>query len=401
MDNLIVNKETDLELKKKELRALEAKQVPKKQYERMYSLAMFSKWFGRFCQLNSFVFAALGACAALWFSMGINSFTIMPLVIAFFVFVELGVSQSMSSFHAMRLDDIKISKIIYPIMFITLAISTPTTYYCTGSAIELLVPAPLLEDLAIVKEESDKLITQDTTYWYNQKVVCMASVADYWTVWKKKNEDRVSSARHIKEPFEDLKADVKAKQDSINKYLAYGQVRSEKAQIMAIASNAGKLAIHRNWCNKFGGILALASVGMILLLWPCRWYFEGWQRKYKVELGKIIAKEEKKDAQETVTETKTEQKKEKKTVIDNQAVKEKEQKEESIQIGFASTEQKIGVVMKEQDGTEYVLLRMTKGKNKGKIVKKDKTAIRNAVAGQSNQGSKRTILLKSILEQFK
>lgn len=288
MKHLAINQETEAQQQEKELQRLEIKHVEKTKYHRMKPFANLCNWVAYFVQLNSFALAALGVSAYLWLEMGNKAFPLILLTILFFVLVEMSVSVSWKTFGAMKFDDGVVSPVIYVGMVVSLAISTPSTYYFTPHAIQVLTPSPLLLALDSVEAEQDIKTHEDTSYWHDQRYTNLSAASLYFDKYRKKDCNtcpwRLSTAKHINAPHGALTATAKAAQDSINKFMVQGQSEKKSAIYSASLVNTLRVDAHKEWCASFGGILAWASVGGILLLIPCRLFFEYWERKYKQDL---------------------------------------------------------------------------------------------------------------------
>ena len=340
MKHLEVNKRTDEETKREELAILDQKHEGKSMYVRLKPLAYFCKWSANVFQFNSFFFAALGSASYIWFQLGTSGIPFIILIIVMYALVEYGVNVGFSTFGSMKFDDKRYSKVIYVFLTILLLISTPTTYFATPYAIRLVTPTPVLIDTSMVRTEQDILIKTDTSYWSGKKVEKMNAVAAYWKVWKKKGEDRVSSAKHVKNPFEALKSKVIEMQDSVNAYLAYGQSRKAFALTAAIQENKETVKAHLDWCSSFGWILAaISGIGVILLI-PCRMFYEWWERYYRKDLRGSISNK----VEEAGTRTEEVRKEDGK---DNDKVKDKVVGNEApTPIGFAFASRKEGDIIK-------------------------------------------------------
>ena len=347
MKHLEVNKRTDEETKREELAILDQKHEGKSMYVRLKPLAYFCKWSANVFQFNSFFFAALGSASYIWFQLGTSGIPFIILIIVMYALVEYGVNVGFSTFGSMKFDDKRYSKVIYVFLTILLLISTPTTYFATPYAIRLVTPTPVLIDTSMVRTEQDILIKTDTSYWSGKKVEKMNAVAAYWKVWKKKGEDRVSSAKHVKNPFEALKSKVIEMQDSVNAYLAYGQSRKAFALTAAIQENKETVKAHLDWCSSFGWILAaISGIGVILLI-PCRMFYEWWERYYRKDLqGSVASKVE-----ETGTRTEEVRKEEEPEVIEEDRISKDKLENEGVKnMQFAMSGKK---VEEKKDWREY------------------------------------------------
>lgn len=344
MKHLEVNKRTDEETKREELAILDQKHAAQTRYERLKPMAMLAKRCSHFFQVNSFSLAATGVVSYLWFDMGTNGMPLMVLAVVGFALVEYGVDMSFVTLGAMKHDDKVVSKVVYLGLFVSLAISTPSTYYTTEYAIRLLTPSPTLIDTAAIGIEQDVLIKSDTSYWSSQRDKALFAGLAYFDAYKKKDCNdcpwRLSSAKHIQEPYRALTSEVDKMQDSVNTYLARGQ--SAKASVIgaAISDNNERIKQHQDWCASFGGVLALVSALGILLLIPFRLFFEWWERKYKHDLRGYVSSK----VEETNTHTEGVRKEEGKG---NDKVKEKAiDNEAPTPIGFAFAGSKEGDILK-------------------------------------------------------
>jgi len=112
-----------------------------------------------------------------------------------------------------------------------------------------------------------------------------------------------------------------------------------------------------------------------------------------MEENENILKESEKRTKEPFQEPPKKKKKEKKKNFQAEA---EEVKEKNIQTIFAS-KKKEGDIIKENN-KEFILCKMKKGKNKGKLVKKSKAQFKNLMNSQSN--SQTIEAMKKLLENF-
>ncbi len=203
---------------------------------------------------------------------------------------------------------------------------------------------------------------------------------------KKKGELKSAGSNLVADLVELEKGHTQQKNKAVN------DLRAEMAKELDQAKerNESIVSEHQAWCSSFGSYAAIGNILCdILLIILLRWCFNHEDNKRKLNRKK---KELKESMNEQEKEQIQEKPKKKEAVL--QAVKEQEQ--EMNPIGFG---QKEGSLVTE-NGKEYVLLRMTKGKNKDKLVKRSKSDIKNSINSQSSTTSERTIFLKGLLEKF-
>ena len=301
MEHLEINKAAAQKKKKKELELLRLQHTSKKKYERIKPFADFLNYIAHFCQLNSFSLAAAGSCAAVWFSMGSKGLPFMFLCVFAFALVEIAVMLSMKTHSSMMYDDKVVSPVIYIGLVVSLGISTPTTYYTTPYALQLLTSAPTLRDTSSIRVHADVKIKTDTSYWHDQKRIAKIEADTFKKMHQKRDcktcRWRFSSKGDAGVIHAGLTKKVSNMQDSINAYLARGEKEKTLALKEANSENKVTKAKYFAWCESFGWILALISVAAMLILIPCRYYYEYWKREYENELETDIEFHERKESE--------------------------------------------------------------------------------------------------------
>lgn len=203
---------------------------------------------------------------------------------------------------------------------------------------------------------------------------------------RKKGEVKSASASLLRELQKGEAQNQEAKNKAVN------DLRSEMVQALNQAEEENKaiVAEHHNWCSSFGWYASIMNILCdILLIVLLRWCFNHEDNKRKLnkkkkELQESIQGKEKEPFQEPV----------KKKEPELQEVKEQEQ--EKAPIGFAKKEGSLTT----KEGKKAVLVAITKGKNKGKLVAKTEKELINNINSQSNPTSERTIHLKNLLEKL-
>jgi hypothetical protein len=203
---------------------------------------------------------------------------------------------------------------------------------------------------------------------------------------KKKGELKSAGSNLVADLVEVEKEHIEQKNKAVN------DLRAEMVQAMdeAKANNKEIVSTHEGWCSSFGLYASLGNILCdILLIILLRWCFNH-------EDSKRILNRKKKELQESLQVKEKEQFQEpaKKKEVEVQAVK--EQEAESNPIGFGKKEGSLT----QKNGQPAVLVSITKGKNKGKLVAKTRTELENNINSQSNPLSPRTMHLKSLLEKF-
>jgi len=144
-----------------------------------------------------------------------------------------------------------------------------------------------------------------------------------------------------------MKSQVDTMQTHLDHALLAANHKRNEALSSALQINEKANLEYKEWCASFGGILALISVLSMVLLFPARWYYEGWEREYKAELETILARKEKEAVKEAaVTQSQREQVEVSKGEGDGKVVVNEEVKVEGKNMQFAMATAKEGVVVK-------------------------------------------------------
>ena len=170
-----------------------------------------------------------------------------------------------------------------------------------------------------------------------------------------------------------------AKTDSL-KLDAVQELESDMNETIFEAEKENKevLQDHLSWCSSFGWYASLLNVLCdIILFFLLRWCFNHEDSKRKLN-------KKKKELQEQEPKKKQPKKK-----IKND-FQEQEQEYSEQEEGSWTT----------KNGKKAILVRMTKGKNKGNLVAKTKEDIKTNLSSQSNKKSERTKYFQELLSKF-
>ena len=414
MNHHQINEETKISIDLKKHEARKRKFAPKTKAQRLKGTFYILSAVWLLCQFCSAALASTGVLHYAATKFNNNGFLIVSFAVVVLVFLEFSFNKLNQDLHSQLHDD---KEGINPITCILIAVFglfyIGSTFVGTPYAVQFFAASPNYNNIKQIELDHNNRIKQDTTT-ASKRIAEASKVATSFLV-SHGTKDSKSEKWVIRWGYSEAlnnrisKVDTlqAAKDILLSKLIAAKEAQLHKAQ----QENKELKAKHFAWCNSFGQNLSFFSIFFVLCFllsfaW-CSWFV-----RFEMEENGSILKESDKRTKEPYKEPQKKKKKEKKKnfqadLEEPQKKKKKEKKknfqvdleevkENNIQTIFA-TQKKEGYFNKEN---QTVLVLLTKGKNKGNLVEKEKKDIKNYINNASSQTTKRVIFFKSLLQNF-
>ena len=401
MNHHEINNLTKESINKKKHEAAKRKFAPKTKARRLKSTFYILTGVWIVAQVCSASLASTGIIHYASTRFNNNGFAIVIFAVFILGCLEFAFNRFNKDLHSQIHDD---KEGVNPITCVLIAVFgvfyIGSTYWGTPYAVEYFAASPSYHDIEATTIKHDIKIKKDTLVC-NSFIASASSIADGFLQSHGKTDSK-SGRWRIRSDFAKRHADKVARVDSLSmkkdvvfaKLVALkdADLKEKKAENKVMQSD------HIAWCSTFGQNLSILSIFFVLAFllsfgW-CQWF-----ERFEHEENESILSQE----QELPKEKETVKKKKKKK---NQTPTNIKKEASGMQVAFASSKEKEKNNSKNQEKKEgyfckenqTVLVRMTKGPNKGKLVAKDKTGIKNAI-GNGSPG-RRTDYFKELLKNF-
>ena len=381
MDHHKINEETKVSIDLKKHEARKRKFAPKTKAQRLKGTFYILSAVWLLCQFCSAALASTGVLHYAATKFNNNGFLIVSFAVVVLVFLEFSFNKLNQDLHSQLHDD---KEGINPITCILIAVFglfyVGSTFVGTPYAVKFFAASPSYNNIKKIEAHHNNRIKEDTTT-ASKRIAEASKVAGSFLVSHGKNDIksgnwriRSNYAKSLNNRIAIVDTLQAAKDILLLKLVAAKEAQLKEAQ----EQNKDMKSKHFAWCNSFGQNLSFFSIFFVLCFllsfaW-CSWFV-----RFEMEENESILKESDKRTKEPFQEPQKKKKKEKKK---NFTLEAEEVKEKNIQTIFAS-KKKEGDIVKENN-KEFILCKMKKGKNKGKLVKKSKAQFKNLMNSQSN-----------------